>query len=389
VWSFASSVSGSNLALNIVLVGSEDKQLEEMLRASVFKVSTADLTTLITRKTAPPDVIVIDVRRRGLPPQLAAARRAMPSVAVIAVAAELDPAMMLEAIRSGVNEFLTEPVTEQDVRQALERVANLRPGPPERKVFAFLGAKGGVGTTTIATNVATALAQNKSARVLLLDLHPAYGDAALFFGAEPRFSVLDALENTHRLDEAYLKGLVVRTKAGLDLLASSDRSVVGSIDAQRVRTLIDFVTRHYTHVVLDVPRSDSAALDALEGTTKIVIVANQELSTVRGAARMATTLRQRYGKDRVQVVVSRYDTASAIAQQDVERATGGAIHHTFPSDYRLAVDALNRGCPLVVENHSKLAGSLTGFARALAGMSEKSERPSKPTGLLGRLTGRT
>jgi pilus assembly protein CpaE len=131
-------------------------------------------------------------------------------------------------------------------------------------VFAFLGAKGGVGTTTLAVNVATALAQSRVGRVLFADLHPAYGDAALFFGAEPKFSVLDALENTHRLDEAFLKGLVVRTKTGLDLLASSDRSTVGSPDAQRVRALIEFVSRHYAHVVLDVPRSDSSALDALD-----------------------------------------------------------------------------------------------------------------------------
>jgi len=241
----------------------------------------------------------------------------------------------------------------------------------------------------VATNVAAALAQNKAARVLMLDLHPAYGDAALFFAAEPRFSVLDALENTHRLDEAYLKGLVARTKSGLDLLASSDRSVVGSIDAHRVRTLIDFVSRHYTQVVIDVPRSDSAALDALESTTKIIIVAQQELSTVRGAARMAATLRQRYGKERVQVVVSRYDTASPIGETDVARATGGAIRHTFPSDYRLAVDALNRGMPLVVENNSKLAGSLIGFARTLGGIPAAShDKPAKSGGFLGRLTGR-
>lgn len=376
--------------MNLILVGSDDKYLEEMLRATGVRVSIADVNALLTRKgVASPDVIVIDIRKQGVPSQLPAVRRALPAAAIIGIVSQLDPTTMLEAMRAGVNEFLAEPLTDQELRQALERAASLRPGTVERKVFAFLGAKGGVGTTTIATNVATALAQNKNARVLLVDLHPAYGDAALFFGAEPRFSVLDALENTHRLDEAYLKGLVVKTKAGLDLLASSDRSVVGSIDAQRVRTLIDFVSRHYTHVVLDVPRSDSAALDALEGATKIVIVANQELSTVRGAARMAATLRQRYGKQHVTVVVSRYDSAAAIGQQDVARVTGGSVGHMFPSDYRLAVDALNRGNPLVVENHSKLAGSLIGFARSLAGMAATSdERSTKPAGLLGRLTGR-
>jgi Flp pilus assembly CpaE family ATPase len=119
-----------------------------------------------------------------------------------------------------------------------------------------------------------------------------------------------------------------------------------------------------------------------------VIVANQELSTVRGAARMAAALRQRYGKERVQVVVSRYDSASEIGQDDVERVTGGSVRHLFPSNYRLAVDALNKGRPIVVENHNKLAASFVGFARTLAGVPKPSEVEQPKQGLLGRLTSR-
>jgi pilus assembly protein CpaE len=378
--------------MKTVLVSSTDRQLEQTLRAVSAHLATAsDLSGITMLKPGErPNVIVLDTRdKAGIPAELAALRRALPDTGVIVVASALDPAMMLEAMRAGVNEFLTDPVGADDVRQALERVSSLQPVSQQGKVFAFLGAKGGVGTTTLAVNVATALAQSRVGRVLYVDLHPAYGDAALFFGAEPKFSVLDALENTHRLDEAFLKGLVVRTKSGLDLLASSDRSTVVSPDAQRVRALIDFVSRHYAHVVLDVPRSDSSAIDALDGTSVIVIVANQELSTVRGASRMVSTLRQRYGKDRVQVVVSRYDAAAAFGQADIERVTGGAIRHLFPSNYRLAVEALNKGCPLVVENHNKLAGSIVGFARNLAGITPTlKEEAAKPTGLLGRLTGR-
>ena len=378
------------MASQVVLVGSQDKQLLDLLAASGLKVSCVDLESLILkRQLESPEVIVVDIRQSGIPTNLSSLRPSYPATGIIAVAVRLDPAMMLDAMRAGVNEFLTEPLNEAELRTALERVSALRPAPAERQVFAFIGAKGGVGTTTVAVNVATSLAQNKANRVLMLDLHPANGDAALFFGAEPRFSVLDALENTHRLDDAYLRGLVVRAKAGLDVLASSDRSVAGGIDAHRVRTLIEFVSRQYSHVIIDVPRSDPSALDALEGVTKIVIVCEQELSTVRGAARMASTLRQRYGKDRVQLVVSRFDAASAIGESDVARVTGGKIAQLFPSEYRLAVDALNRGVPLVVENNSKLAGALSGFARSLAGVpkvpeQKKSTKGGGLFGLLGR-----
>jgi pilus assembly protein CpaE len=378
--------------MKIVIAGSRDRQLEEMLRPVAGQLaSVASLSSVLGAASAAdqPGVLVVDTRdHAGIPKELPALRQALPGVGIIVVAARLDPAVMLEAMRSGVNEFLTDPVSAADLYAAVERVSALKATPKVAKSYAFIGAKGGVGTTTVAVNVATALARTGTGRVLLIDLHPAYGDAALFFGAEPKFSVLDALENTHKLDDAFLKGLVVQTKTGLDLLGSSDRSIVAPVDAQRVRALIEFVSRSYAHVVLDVSRSDSAILDALDGLTNIVIVANQELSTVRGAARMAAALRQRYGKERVQVVVSRYDSASEIGQDDVERVTGGSVRHLFPSNYRLAVDALNKGRPIVVENHNKLAASFVGFARTLAGVPKPSEVEQPKQGLLGRLTSR-
>jgi pilus assembly protein CpaE len=256
------------------------------------------------------------------------------------------------------------------------------------QVFAFLGAKGGVGTTTIGVNVATALAQREPGTVLLIDLHLAYGDAAIYLGTEPRFSVLDALENVHRLDRAFLSGLVGHARGGLVFLGSSDRASSRPVDPATVRALIEAAARHYRYVVLDVPRSDSVMLDVLEPASKIVIVANQELATVRAATRVAATLRQRYGKGRVSVVVSRFDKLADIGEGDVERVLGTPVAHTFPSNYRLALDALNAGRPVVLDNHNKLAAALTGFARSLVTVPEEPSLQQRPAGLLGRLTGR-
>jgi pilus assembly protein CpaE len=292
-------------------------------------------------------------------------KRQHPLTGVVIVASSLDPVLMLEAMRAGVNEFVTEPVTQSDLKAAIDRVAAKRPAPEPGQVFAFLGGKGGVGTTTLAVNVATTLASMAASSTLLIDLHVAYGDAALFVGAEPRFSVADALEQVHRLDETFLRNLVGRTKFALDLLASSDRAMVGPLDVRAIRGLIDCAARHYPYVVLDVPRSDAAMLDALELVTKIVVVANQELATIRSASRMAAALRQRYGKDRVAVVVSRYDQLAEIGRKEIERVMGGPIAHVFPSNYRLALGALNLGRPLVLDNHNKLAASFESFARSL------------------------
>jgi pilus assembly protein CpaE len=315
-------------------------------------------------------------------------KRQHPSTGVLIVASHLDTQLMLEAMRAGVNEFVTEPLSINDVTAAIDRVSAARPRAESGKVFAFVGGKGGVGTTTLAVNVAAALATT-SATVLLIDLHPAYGDAAVFLGVEPRFSVADALENTDRIDEAFLRGIVGRTKAGLDVLASSDRSVVPRTDVRAIRRLVDCAARQYKYVLLDVPQSDPTILDTLDQSNRIVVVANQELATVRSAGRMVAALRQRYGKPNVIVVVSRFDQQAEIGRADVERVIGGPVSDVFPSDYRLALEALNRGRPLVLDNHSKLASSYATFARTLAANapSESATAATRTaTGLLSRLS---
>jgi pilus assembly protein CpaE len=172
-----------------------------------------------------------------------------------------------------------------------------------------------------------------------------------------------------------------------DLLAAPDRSLGATLQAESIRRLIAFVAGTYKYTVLDLPRSDGAVLDALEQLASIYVVANQELATVRNAGRIAATLRQRYGRDKVSLVLSRSDRQADIGLEDVEKAVGSRVEHTFPSDYRAALQALNRGRPIALENHNDLSSSFRRFAQKLAGV--KSERAApKPGGLLGRLTQR-
>jgi pilus assembly protein CpaE len=345
-----------------------------------------ELAALAQPAAVQPSLVIVDMRERAaLPPTVAMLRRQHPTTGVVIVAAALEPAFLLEAMRAGVTELVTVPLNLVELQAAINRVTVSAVPTARGEVFAFVGAKGGVGTTTVAVNVATALAQQGTGPTLLIDLHLAYGDAAVFLGTEPRFSVIDALENVRRLDKAFLNGLVGHVNAGLALLASSDRAAAAPVDAVNLRALVDAAAQHYRYVVLDVPRSD-LMLAALDAVTRIVIVANQELATVRAATRLATMLRQRYGKDRLSVVVSRFDQLSEIGQDDVEKVLGTPVTHTFPSNYRLALQALNTGRPVVLDNHNRLAASLTGFARSLTGPEQTA--PNRPPGLLGRLTGR-
>ncbi len=377
------------MGLSITLVGAADRQLEELLRGPNVRLKTlsvADLLALAQPSASQPDVVILDLRDTGaLPPTLATLKRQHPATGVVIIAARMDPVLMLEAMRAGVNEWIADPITPAELTAAIQRVGAARVASVQGQVVAFIGAKGGVGTTTIAVNVATALAQAlEDERTLLMDFHLSYGDAAVFLGAEPRFSVADAMENTHRLDEAFFESLVVRSKStGVHLLASAERAV-GTVDIRRIATLLSFAASHYRYTFLDVPRSEAAVLDSLEGVASILIVANQELATVRNAGRIAATMRQRYGKDRVKIVISRYDKQAEINNEDVERVVGSPVKYTVPSDYRAALNSLNKGRPLALDKDSKLAPAFQSIAFDLAGIRvEKPVEKEKSGGLFG------
>ena len=375
----------------LTICGRRDPHLEPLALASGHIATVnwlSDLGVLLDAKASQPDVLLIDVRGgHRMPADLAAVRRQHPSTNVMILASALDPALMLEGMRAGVTEFIAEPIGQPEFDAALARVLGQRTPVTGGPVFAFVGAKGGVGTTTTAVNVATALAKLAKGPTLLVDLHMAYGDAAVFLGADARFSLLDALENMHRLDAEFLKSLVVKTASGLDLLASADRPANRPVEVRRLGEVVQLAASQYTYTVLDVPRSDLTVLDSLDQVTNLLIVANQELATVRNAGRMAAALRGRYPGVEVATVINRTDLRAEIGQRDVEKAVGGTIAHQFPSDYRRALAAMHKGRPLALDNHNPLSASLTTLARELAGVGR--EKAQKPAGVLkGLLSGR-
>jgi pilus assembly protein CpaE len=370
------------------IIGNPDGDLQALVQACGLRpaVLQADQLASTSRMlSALPEALLVDVRRdRSVLGYVAAIKRRYPSMGIAIVAQALDPELMLEGMRAGVSEAISEPLTAAALQSAIGRVAVQQTVAVQSKVYAVIGAKGGVGATTIAVNLGAALAQALD-DALLIDLNFAAGDAAVFLGVEPRFTIAEALENTHRFDEAFLRSIVVRSGDGLDLLGPSPRIAPGAIDGGRLRALLDFVTRHYHAVVLDVPRLDAALLDGLDWATAVLVVVNHELPTLRSAHRLVQALRQRYG-DRVGVVVNRSEKNAEIGIEDIEKTVGVPIRHVFPNDYRTAVNAINKGQPLADNTQGRLPESFHAFARELTGIRKAAPSQEAGGGLFGWLT---
>ena len=386
------------MSIALYTAGMSDRSVEQMLVESglrVNRISADELEALSVPGALQPDAIVLDFRRdRRILPLVALLRTHHPTTPLLAVVPALDASFMLEGMRAGINECVAEPLQRADFNAAIRRLIDKRPTSAPGAIYGFLGAKGGVGSTTLAVNIAAAVSQVSKAKgadgegpckTLLADLHLMYGDCALFLGAEPRFSIADVLENGNRFDQAFLRGVVVKHPGGPDLLGSSSQLKSPSTDLHRIETLLELARMQYTHTFLDLPRSDSGVLDALSGITAIVVVVNQDVATLRAARAIGSTLRQRYGPSKVRFALNRHDPQAEITTRDVEDALGEAVAAVIPSDYRTAVQAVNSGIPLVLGWPGKLSSAMRAFSSELTGVGVRvNARPERPR-LLGRL----
>jgi pilus assembly protein CpaE len=360
--------------------------LTKLLRTSGLPISVTDDKHVPGR--AGPDLAVVDIRS-GSAAALEQVRAAWPSSAIIAIAATSGPNQILEAMRAGANEFLDWEVegtsSEEMFRAALKRVAEKsrvsRDGARSSVTLSFFGAKGGTGTTTLAVNSAIEIARVSKRPTLIIDLHPFLGEVALFLGVRPRFTLIDAVDNLHRLDDQFLRELVVRHKTGLDILAGWDQADrPGPADVPAIEHLLQLLGRTYDFIVIDAGSATSAYAETVVCVSDtIYLVANPDVASIRNTHRIVDRIGQfGAGKDRLRILLNRMSEQHQIAPKQIETALGHSIYMTFPSDYNTVSTALNSGVPLTLSNHSEMAAQLTRLTREIVQIPMDADAPPEP-----------
>ena len=337
------------------------------------------------------DVAVVDLRGRTSTALVTVERlRASSStLAIFAIERAADPELILKAMRAGANEFFTwsstggdgsgEGVMQEGFHEALRRTAarsqagNKQPSA----MLAFLGAKGGAGTTTVAVNCAVELARLSKRSTIVVDLKPSFGEVALFLGVRARFTLLDAIENLPRLDSEFLRELVVRHKSGLDILAGSEEfDRPNGQDAGAIDELMRVLGRIYDFVIVDVGSLSACTVSTLYGADSVFLVVNPDVPSIRNAQRLVHRVNQvGAGSDRVRILLNRASEQHVIAPKQIETALGHAIDHSFSSDYGTVSSALNAGVPLTLSNHSALASQFGRFTRQILGDPDAAATP--------------
>ncbi len=335
-----------------------------------YPVATAD--PIVRRiQSASPDVTLVDIPLDSPSPALHAIEllhQEMPQAALFAVGSMTQPQVIVGAMRAGAREFIERPTTTTDLLEAFVRLTTaqrtVRRDEARGKLYTVLNAKGGSGATTVAVNLALALNASYG-NAALVDIAP-LGHSTLHLNLKPVFSVGDALRNLHRLDSSLLESFMTRHESGLQVLAGPNVPNLVEPSTSEFARLFDMLVSHFRYVVVD-------ASSRIDGTTRLVcnlseavlLIAHSDVASLWSSARIHQFLGETGGRDRVKLVLNRFRKIPGFTEADAEAAAGMKLLWKIPNQFFAVSGAIDRGVPLMGQNHTEIARSFSGLAARL------------------------
>lgn len=327
------------------------------LRVSAIAPTFSELLESVGRAGA--DIVVLDAGAvedvsRGVRELLAVG----PECCIVVTGADIPPAAVSRAVSAGARGFLLKPYppaellrTVNEAHQSLLRLRKAqRPlaaapsGPARGKITVVYGPKGGVGSTTIATSIAIALADPKK-KIAIVDLDLQFGDVGCILDLRSANSVVDLLGHSNAIDAQVLAEIMPKHSSGIRaLLAPEGHTELASISADQITSLIDQLRGHFDHIVCDLWSSlDELTLAMLRLADRVVLVTTPELPALKNLRRTITATGNLLLDERTIVVVNRLSAKVGVGLSDIERNVGKPIAIGIPSDGIGITDAINHG----------------------------------------------
>jgi pilus assembly protein CpaE len=344
-----------------------------------------------------PDVLVLDLAVDPDPYFAFAAqlRKTKPAIRIVACSslAELDSELLLQAMRNGVQEFLPRPIDLSKLQETLQRFiaeSDEHDAALRERLFVVMGSKGGVGTSTVAINLAVQFSRTSGKRVGLIDFGFPLGHTCLLLDLHPQFSIRDALDNLDRLDSHLLSGLLTRHKSGLDVMPGAMHAEEWQrITPSAAVRLVNVAQTLFDYVVIDFGVAYSSEWKAvLEMARAVLVVAEPDVPALWSLERHLTDLAA-LGLDgqRLRVIVNRWQRRDEDALQKFEKSAKRSIFAKLPNDFAQVNEATNLGAPLSRNHNDPLTSKYRHLASEMIGVAAtevKAKRSSNIMNLFGK-----
>jgi pilus assembly protein CpaE len=321
-----------------------------------------------------PEVMILEVMKLREPMEHVVGRIKSGSAdpMIIALHNTAEPELILSALRAGAHEFLHPPL-KSNLQQALERKSLERNKSKERlrqkgKVVGFLSAKGGCGATTIACHTAAELGR-QGKHVLLADLDLDVGMIRFLMKTKSPYSVLDAMNNLHRLDQSYWNALISNGLPGLEVIAAPPALPSKQQPNQdQVQNMLTFVRGQYDFSIVDLGRSlNLTAMNALDEIDETYLVTTLDVPALHQSKQIIQTLSNvGYGRERLRLVLNRMPQRLDVTPDELEKMMSLPVFATLPNDYPALYESYSEGSLLPA--NSRLGKELNRMAVKVAGI---------------------
>ena len=300
-----------------------------------------------------------------------------------------EPKILMQAIRIGVNEFFPQPIESEEIKKALELFKTRRnesmPAVACKNghIITAFGSKGGVGTTTIAVNLAVAMAQKDNHKsVALIDMNTLFGEIPLFLEVSPKFHWGEITKHIDRLDNTFLANVLTRHSTGLHILPSP-AYLNGHIrpTPDTISRLLGLMKGMFDYVIIDGGQStDDTVLRVVELSDTLLLITILSLPCLSNSNKLIKSFVELgyLRKDQIKVVVNRYLKKNEISLNDAKAGIGEDPSWIIPNDYRTTMSAINQGKPLAkIAPKAPITQNFKNFAEAFIFPGAEKERKKK------------